>query len=249
MIGLLVLGCDKMQGEGNRKPGDLKSEQDKTLYALGQMIGSNIKTFQLTEQELLTVVSGMRDAIGGKEGKIKLEEYGPKVQALAQSRAKKLAEAEAKKGKAFAEKAAKEQGAKKLPSGLVYNETKAGKGQAPKSTDTVKVHYTGKLVDGEVFDSSVERKTPAEFPLNRVMPCWTEALQLMKVGSKANIVCPPELAYGEQGRPPKIPGKATLVFEVELLGVTEGAQDPAANIMSLKPPTLDLRKAPPASAK
>ncbi|MCB9708084.1 MAG: FKBP-type peptidyl-prolyl cis-trans isomerase [Myxococcales bacterium] len=206
------------------------------------MIGGNIKTFQLTESELQTVVSGMRDAVNNKEAKVKVEEYGPKVQALAQSRAKKVAESEGKKGKLFAEKAAKESGAKKLPSGLVYKETKAGSGSSPKSTDVVKVHYTGKLVDGEVFDSSIERKEPTEFPLGRVMPCWTEALQLMKVGGKATIVCPPELAYGEQGRPPKIPGKATLVFDVELLNVSDGKEDPAQGMMSLKPPSLNLKK-------
>lgn len=241
-IGLTTLGCDKMQGFGEKADdGKLKSEQDKTLYALGQMIGGNVKPFQLTEPELQTVVNGMRDAINDTESKVKVEEYGPKVQALAQSRAKKVAEVEKKKGKLFVEKAAKEKGAKKLPSGLVYQETKPGTGKSPTSADVVKVHYHGKLVDGKVFDSSRERNTPAEFPLGRVMPCWTEAMQLMKVGAKATITCPPDLAYGEQGRPPKIPGGATLVFDVELLDVKAGGEEPPG-MMSLKPPSLNLRK-------
>ncbi|HEX8908988.1 MAG TPA: FKBP-type peptidyl-prolyl cis-trans isomerase, partial [Anaeromyxobacteraceae bacterium] len=89
----------------------------------------------------------------------------------------------------------------------------------PKETDTVKVHYTGTLIDGKVFDSSVKRGQPAEFPLNQVIKCWTEGVAKMKVGGKAKLVCPSSIAYGDEGRPPTIPGGATLVFEVELLDV------------------------------
>ncbi|QQR91974.1 MAG: FKBP-type peptidyl-prolyl cis-trans isomerase [Myxococcales bacterium] len=211
----------------------LKTEDQKTLYALGQLIGGNVKNFGLSESELGLVFDGIRDAVNGTESKVKMDEFGPKVQQLAQTRAQKQAEEEKKKGAAFLEKMAKEQGAKKLESGLVYIETKPGSGAQPKATDTVKVHYHGTLADGTVFDSSKERGQPAEFPLNRVIPCWTEGLQQMKVGGSAKIVCPSEAAYGERGRPPKIPGGAVLVFEVELIEAKEGAAAPA---MSMAPP-------------
>jgi FKBP-type peptidyl-prolyl cis-trans isomerase FkpA len=107
----------------------------------------------------------------------------------------------------------------KTASGLEYTELVAGKGASPQATDTVKVHYRGTLMDGKEFDSSYARGQPAEFPLNRVIPCWTEGLQKMKVGGKAKLVCPPSIAYGERGHPPVIPPSATLNFEVELLEI------------------------------
>lgn len=125
---------------------------------------------------------------------------------------------EKKAGEAYAAKAASEKGAEKSPSGLVYKEVKAGTGESPKATDTVTVHYTGKLIDGTVFDSSLQR-APASFPLNNVIKCWTEGVQKMKVGGKATLICPSSIAYGDQGRPPRINGGATLVFDVELLAI------------------------------
>jgi len=110
-------------------------------------------------------------------------------------------------------------GAVKTSSGLIYRELRAGSGASPAATDTVKVHYRGTLVDGTEFDSSYKRNEPAEFPLNRVIPCWTEGVQRMKVGGKSQLVCPSAIAYGERGSPPAIPGGATLVFEIELLGI------------------------------
>ena len=104
-------------------------------------------------------------------------------------------------------------------SGLGIEMLKEGTGAQPKATDTVQVHYHGTFEDGKVFDSSVERGQPARFPLNRVIPCWTEGLQLMKVGGKARLTCPAKIAYGERGSPGRIPGGATLIFEVELLGI------------------------------
>ena len=106
-----------------------------------------------------------------------------------------------------------------LPSGLIFTETVVGTGPAPGPTSRVKVHYHGTFPDGSVFDSSVNRGQPATFPLNRVIPCWTEGLQLLQVGAKASLVCPPAIAYGPRGRPPKIPANSTLHFDVELLGI------------------------------
>jgi FKBP-type peptidyl-prolyl cis-trans isomerase FkpA len=121
--------------------------------------------------------------------------------------------------KAFLDQAAAEPGAVKTASGLVYRVITAGSGASPKATDTVKVHYRGTLTNGKEFDSSYGH-APAEFPLNRVIPCWTEGVQLMKVGGKSRLVCPSNIAYGDAGAPPDIPGGATLVFEIELLGIS-----------------------------
>ena len=124
--------------------------------------------------------------------------------------------------KAYLEKAAAEPGAVRTASGLIYRELKVGSGDSPKATDTVKVQYRGTLVDGTEFDSSYKRNEPAQFALNRVIPCWTEGLQKMKPGGKAMLVCPSDLAYGDQGRP-SIPGGATLIFEIELLEIVAPA--------------------------
>jgi len=121
--------------------------------------------------------------------------------------------------KAFLDKAAAEPGAQRTASGLVYRVITAGTGASPKATDTVKVHYRGTLTNGKQFDSSYGGP-PAEFPLDMVIPCWTEGVQMMKVGGKSHLVCPSNIAYGERGAPPDIPGGATLVFEIELLGIS-----------------------------
>jgi FKBP-type peptidyl-prolyl cis-trans isomerase FkpA len=120
---------------------------------------------------------------------------------------------------AFLEKAAAEPGAIKTPSGLVYREITPGSGPSPRASDMVTVNYRGTLTDGTEFDSSYKRNQPAQFPLNQVIPCWTEGVQRMKVGGKSHLVCPSDIAYGDQGRPPTIPGGATLIFEIELLGI------------------------------
>ena len=117
------------------------------------------------------------------------------------------------------DRAAAEPGAVRTASGMVYRELTAGAGASPGATDTVTVHYRGTLVNGTEFDSSYKRNEPAQFPLNRVIPCWTEGVQKMKAGGKAKLVCPPNLAYGERGAPPDIPPGAVLIFEVELLRI------------------------------
>jgi FKBP-type peptidyl-prolyl cis-trans isomerase FkpA len=119
----------------------------------------------------------------------------------------------------YLDKAAAEPGATRTASGLVYRELRAGTGSSPAASDTVKVNYRGTLVDGTEFDSSYKRNEPISFPLSGVIPCWTEGVQKMKVGGKSQLVCPSSIAYGENGQPPVIPGGATLIFEVELLGI------------------------------
>jgi FKBP-type peptidyl-prolyl cis-trans isomerase FkpA len=204
-----------------------KSEDDKTLYAMGVMISQQLKAFSLSDAELDVVKSGLADGARGKTGGFNPEEYGGKIRELQTARAKSTAERERTQGKAFIEKAAAEQGATKTASGAVYKVTQEGTGDSPKATDQVKVNYEGRLIDGTVFDSSIKRGQPATFPLNRVIPCWTEGVQLMKAGGKSRLVCPAELAYGDRGTP-TIPPGATLVFDVELLEVLPPLPPPAA---------------------
>jgi FKBP-type peptidyl-prolyl cis-trans isomerase FkpA len=199
----------------------LDTEDQKTLYALGLALSRNLATFNLTPDELATVEAGMNDGLFAKEKKVDLEKYGQKIQEFAQGRAKASAEKEKEASKPFLEKAAQEKGAKKLESGVIYIEEKAGTGESPKPTEKVKVHYTGKLTDGTVFDSSVERGQPATFPLNQVIKCWTEGVAQMKPGGKAKLVCPSDVAYGDRGAPPKIKPGSTLQFDVELLEIVK----------------------------
>lgn len=197
----------------------LETDEDKTLYALGAAIGRNVASFDLTEAELEKVKAGFSDSALHKEPKLDAQAYFPQIQELQNTRLAAAAEAEKKAGEEFLNKAAAETGAHKTESGLVYTVVSEGTGPSPKDTDTVKVHYHGTLIDGKVFDSSVERNEPATFPLNGVIPCWTEGVQLMKVGGKSRFVCPADIAYGERGAPPDIKPGATLVFDVELLGI------------------------------
>lgn len=200
---------------------ELKDEDQKTLYAVGLAVGRSLDVFKLNEKELELVRRGLTDHVTGKKPQVDLDAYQPKVQALAQKRLGAASEALQAKEKGFMEQVMKEKGAQKLPSGVVFVPQKEGTGASPKDTDTVKVHYKGTLVDGKEFDSSYKRNQPAEFALNQVIKCWTEGLQKMKVGGKAKLVCPSGVAYGDQGRPPIIPAKATLAFEVELLEIVK----------------------------
>lgn len=319
-----------------KKAPALATEADKTLYALGQILGRNLVQFSITAKEYAVVEKGVADGALQRPSAVDLNEYGPRVEPFrrqrVQAKAKEFLERESKLpgatttpsgmifrvieagtgaapqesdkllvnyqgtladgqpfdsaleapatmsmkgvipclaealrmmkvgGKAravcpasiaygdrgappavpggapvaydlhlvgiakkddYPEKAAKEPGAVRTPSGLVYKSLVEGKGASPKATDTVKVHYHGTLTDGKVFDSSVERKQPLEFALNGVIPCWTEGVQKMRVGGKARLVCPSDIAYGERGYPPDIPGGATLIFEVQLLDIVK----------------------------
>jgi FKBP-type peptidyl-prolyl cis-trans isomerase FkpA len=196
---------------------ELKDDDQKTIYALGLAVGRSLEVFRLSDKELELVKRGLTDQVTGKKPQVDLDAYQPKIQALAQKRMEQQGQALAAKDKAFTEQVMKEKGAQKTASGLIYVPLKEGSGATPKESDTVKVHYKGTLVDGKEFDSSYKRGQPAEFPLNGVIKCWTEGLQKMKVGGKARLVCPSSIAYGDQGRPPVIPPKATLVFDIELL--------------------------------
>jgi len=197
------------------------TEEQKTFYALGLMMSQSLSQFMLSEAELEMVKAGLTDGVLKRSAKVDMKEVVPKVQQLAKSRSAVAAEAEKKIGAAYLAKAAGEKGATKTDSGLVITTIKAGAGSSPKKTDKVKVHYHGTLIDGTVFDSSVQRGEPTTFGLDGVIPCWTEGVQRMKVGGKSRLVCPAQLAYGDRGAPPMIKPGATLVFEVELLDIVK----------------------------
>ena len=207
---------------------ELKSEEQKTVYAIGLSIAQSLGTFALTPAEIDLVSAGLRDGLSNTP-KVEIGKYTAQVQQLAQQRAAVVAENEKKEAAGFLERIGKEKGAEKTASGLIFISVSAGTGPTPKATDTVKVHYKGTLRDGSVFDSSIERGQPATFPLNRVVPCWTEGLQKMQVGGKAKLACPSNIAYGERGAPPKIKPGAALLFEVELLGIEAPAAKPAGS--------------------
>lgn len=202
------------------------SADKETLYALGVALTQSLKQLNLKPDEVEEVTKGLRDGLLGKANEVNLTDFRAKFQELAKSRAEEAAKAEKEASKDFLAKAAAEKGAVKTDSGLIYVETKAGTGKSPAATDKVQVHYHGTLIDGSVFDSSVERGTPATFPLNGVIKCWTEGVQKMKEGGKAKLICPSDIAYGDRGSPPKIKPGATLVFEVELIKIEAPA--PAA---------------------
>ena len=217
---LLVLAAVFAAPTASAAGPQVKTDDDKTMYALGVALSQNLENFTLNEKELELVKLGLTDGVLKREKKVSdVDSYGPKLQQLARTRMTGVAKAQKKTAQPFLEKAAAEKGAQRTASGLVYSELKAGTGDSPTPSDTVKVNYEGRLMDGTVFDSS--RGQPATFPLHGVIKCWTEGLQLMKVGSKAKLVCPADIAYGDAGSPPLIKPGAPLVFEVELLEIVK----------------------------
>ncbi|HPC85941.1 MAG TPA: FKBP-type peptidyl-prolyl cis-trans isomerase [Smithellaceae bacterium] len=234
---LMVAVCVALIAVWGCSPEAPKTEDQKTLYALGVHLSKQLSVFELTPEELKYVQLGMSEAAGGKKLAAEPEAYMQKLGELAQARMQKTTEKQKALAKPFLEKAAKEAGVKKTASGLIYKEIKAGTGVQAKATDMVKVHYVGTLIDGKEFDSSVKRGQPAELPLSQVFPCWTEGVSMMKVGGKSRLICPSEIAYGDRGRPPVIPGGATLIFEVELLDVKDAKSAQMPSSPSAKPKT------------
>ncbi len=197
-----------------------KTDDEKTVYAVGVAIQKSLEVFNLSPAEVELVVQGVRDAAAGKP-EVKLEEKQAAIQQLVMARRAAQGAAMSKQGEAYQEKAAKETGAVKTASGMIFIPVKEGTGESPTATSTVKVNYEGKLIDGKVFDASAKHGGPATFPLNGVIPCWTEGVQKLKVGGKARLVCPPALAYGDRGAGGEIPPGATLDFQVELLEIVK----------------------------
>jgi len=203
---------------------ELKTQKDKMSYAIGLDMGNNLKKNELeVDPEVLAraikdVMSDGKPLMTDQEAKDTLLALQKDLQAKQLEKNKVLGEKNKKEGEAFLAKNKKKEGVKTLPSGLQYKVITEGKGNSPKASDTVTVNYAGTLIDGTEFDSSFKRGQPATFPVGGVIKGWTEALQLMKEGSRWQLVIPADLAYGEQGRP-GIPPSSVLIFEVELVSI------------------------------
>ncbi|HEX6592188.1 MAG TPA: FKBP-type peptidyl-prolyl cis-trans isomerase [Moraxellaceae bacterium] len=228
LVSLPALAADKTAASPYTK------EEDKAAYSIGFLTGkANVQHLETLNVD--AYVAGFRDAYAKKqpamtedEMKVVLDGFKQKLQAEAVAKAQAEAVANKQKAVAYLAENAKKPGVTTTASGLQYEVLAQGKGAKPKTTDVVSVHYHGTLIDGSVFDSSVQRGEPASFQLDQVIPGWTEALQLMPVGSKYRLTLPPELAYGEQGAGP-IPANSVLIFEVELLDIQKPVSDkPAA---------------------
>lgn len=203
----------------------LRTAAQKTSYALGLDFGTTAKGLPVT-LDFASFVEGLTDILKGHPLKMEREEWTElmtavhdKIRRQAQQSRDSQGSSNAQAGREFREAEAVKEGVKATESGLLYEVLTVGDGAAPKATDTVTVHYTGQLIDGTEFDSSRRRGQPATFPLNRVIPGWTEGLQLMQTGATYRFIIPPELAYGPAGAPPRIGPESTLVFEVELIGI------------------------------
>lgn len=201
------------------------TDEQKTAYALGVIIGRQLESFDLDADEAAALRDGLSAVLSKSAPALDPDAFRPKIQALAKARKARADERREAPGRAFLEQAAQEPGAVRTPSGLVYRSLKEGSGVSPTKVDTVRTHYRGTFIDGHEFDSSYARGEPVEFSLGQVIACWIEGVGMMKPGGKARLVCPPQLAYGDGNG--TIPPRATLVFEVELLEVKQPGQPKA----------------------
>lgn len=201
-------------------PPEPTSEDEKAIYSMGVALSREIAPLHLTEAELELLKAGLTDAALGRPRKAEPETHAARLGKLADERSAAAAAGEKKSAAAFLEKEAAEEGARKLPNGLVMKTLREGTGRSPNLDNTVRVRYRGTLADGTLVDSTENEAEPAAVPLARVIPCWAQALQLMKEGGKARLACPSELAYGDRGLVPRVAPGAALVFEVELVEVT-----------------------------
>jgi FKBP-type peptidyl-prolyl cis-trans isomerase len=211
-----------MAATGSFAQGVPQSDDEKAFYSIGTSLAQQLEMVQpISDHELDLLLQGIRDSVAGSTLAVDPNEGSTYVKNLLEARQAKAIEIEKAGSAAFLAKEAKREGAQTTESGLIYTELKAGNGASPAATDKVKVHYHGTLRDGSVFDSSVDRGTPAEFPLNRVIACWTEGVAMMKTGGKSILVCPADIAYGDRRANGRIPPGAALMFEVELIEIVE----------------------------
>ena len=218
VLSLVLAGCDNKAVES----ADLKTPAQKASYGIGLSMGKNLSQEGMDDLDSQAVALGIEDALAKKDQRLTDEELMEAfgfLQSRAQERMSALNDEAAKAGAAFLVENAKRDGVITTESGLQYEIVQKAEGAQPKVSDVVKVHYQGTLVDGSVFDSSIERGEPVEFPVGGVIPGWVEGLQLMKVGEKYKFYIPSELAYGAQSPTPAIPANSTLLFEVELLDI------------------------------
>ena len=228
-IAVLCMCFIAMQACSGEKPKEgetmLKSQKDKVSYGIGVQIGKNLSQqkididTKILAEALKAAFSGAKLSMTDEEISQTMQQFQTEMMAKQEAEAKNAGGEARKKGEAFLAENKKKAGVMTTASGLQYMVIKEGAGPMPKAEQTVSVHYTGTLLDGKKFDSSVDRGTPAEFPVGGVIKGWTEALQLMKVGSKWKLFIPTDLAYGDRGAPGAIGPGEVLVFEVELLAI------------------------------
>jgi len=234
-VAVSLTACQKDEKNAANDKVELKTFEQKSAYAIGLSMGRYINSTLSRQEELgikldnEVILKAVKDGLEKKaqmsDADIEkaLKAYDEKVNESAKKKAEDDAKSNLEKGKKYLEDNAKKQGVTVTKSGLQYEVEKMGTGEKPKATDTVRVHYVGTLIDGTKFDSSYDRKEPAEFPLDHVISGWTEGVQLMPVGSKFKFTLPANLAYGEQGAG-SIPPNSVLVFEVELLDIVKPAK-------------------------
>nr|WP_288356832.1 FKBP-type peptidyl-prolyl cis-trans isomerase [uncultured Pseudomonas sp.] len=227
LVGLVLAGCDSQTSDVK-----LETPAQKASYGIGLNMGKSLAQEGMDDLDSKAVAQGIEDAIGKKEQRLKddeLIEAFASLQKRAEERMTKMNEEAAAAGKKFLEENGKRDGVTTTASGLQYEIVKKADGPQPKADDVVTVHYEGKLTDGTVFDSSIERGTPIDLPVGGVIPGWVEGLQLMHVGEKIKLYIPAELAYGAQSPSPAIPANSVLVFDLELLGIKDqNAQEQTA---------------------
>lgn len=230
---ILMFSLSAVAQEETKEPQkfELKTEKEKVSYALGYQIANSMKMddldldLQVFARAFEDVLKGGKSAMTDEEIRQTMTDFQQKMVAKRREAQKKEGEENLAAAKKFLEENKQKEGVKELPSGLQYIILKEGTGKSPKATDTVKVNYRGTLINGEEFDSSERHGGPAELALNRVIPGWTEAVQLMKEGAKWQLFVPPDLAYGERSMGPMIPPNSLLIFEIELIEVM-GDQSP-----------------------
>jgi FKBP-type peptidyl-prolyl cis-trans isomerase len=237
LLGLLLTtclaGCSRGEADDASEAAPAPSRspaagEDDALYALGGWLARELAGVKFEEKDLKPIQEGLADALLRRPLRVEPRAVAQRVQKLLGDRRAATAAEEKLAAQAFLAEARQQPGARRTTNGVVYQSLADGRGEAPKLTDRVRVQYQGTLRDGSTFDSSYERGKPAVFGLDQVVPCWTEALQLMKPGGKARITCPSDLAYGDRGLPGRILPGAPLRFEIELLEILPASEAKAA---------------------
>lgn len=211
-----LLSCEGQKGKSTVS---LKTTADSVSYSIGVSIGANMRKDGLDSLNLDVMKNAIQSAINGDSLLLDAAQSQNVIQTYLSAKQAQKGSANLDAGKKFLAENKKKDGVKEMPNGLQYSVIKEGTGAIPTANDTVSVHYHGTLIDGTVFDSSIERGEPAEFPVGAVIKGWTEALQMMKVGSKYKLFIPADLAYGDRAAGPKISANSTLIFDVELLSI------------------------------
>ncbi|MDP2158235.1 MAG: FKBP-type peptidyl-prolyl cis-trans isomerase [Nitrospirota bacterium] len=238
---LTALSLLLLVGLASAESQELKTDKDKLSYSMGVATGTQMKR-QSVDVDVDMFAKGLRDSVSG--GKLQMTEqeiqealmkFQQEMAAKQAEKTKQLTEINKKEGEAFLAENKKKEGVKTLPSGLQYKVITEGSGNSPKETDTVTTHYRGTLIDGTEFDSSIKRGQPATFAVKGVIKGWTEALQLMKEGSKWQLFIPSELAYGERGAGQQIGPNSALIFEVELISIKDNTEKKEPNEQKAQP--------------